>query len=84
MKSRINVQRDQQKLNFYLRSNDGEFYLFSQDYSKGVYEYFKNGRSVNEIRKFDKWNKNPRLNKTIYRLPKQIQYVEKYVMEQAA
>lgn len=84
MKSRISVQKDKQNLDFYLHSNNGEFYLFSQDYSKGVYEYFKNGRSVNEIRKFDKWNKNPRLNKTIERLPKQIQYVEKYVMKQVA
>lgn len=84
MKSRISVQRNKQNLDFYLRSNDGEFYLFSQDYSKGVYEYFKNGRSVNEIRKFDKWKKNPRLNKTIDRLPKQILYVEKYVIEKVA
>lgn len=84
MKNRINVQRNNHNLDFYLRSNNGEFYLFSQDYSKGVYEYFKHGRSVNEIRKFNKWKKNPRLNKTIDRLPHQIQYVEKYVMERAA
>lgn len=84
MKSRIDVRRDQQKLHFYLHSNDGEFYLFSQNYSKGVFEYFKNGRSVNEIRKFDKWKKNPRLNKTIDRLPPQIQYVEKYIIGQVA
>ncbi len=84
MKNKINVQRNNQNLDFYLRSNNGEFYLFSQDYSKGVYEYFKNGRSVNEIRKFNKWKKNPRLNKTIDRLPQQIQYVEKYVVGQVA
>lgn len=84
MKNRINVQRNNHNLDFYLCSNNGEFYLFSQDYSKGVYEYFKHGRSVNEIRKFNKWKKNPRLNKTIDRLPQQIQYVEKYVMECAS
>lgn len=41
-------------LDFYLKNNSGEAWLFQQPFSKGVYEWFRGGRSENEIRQFAK------------------------------
>lgn len=63
------------KLNFYLVTGGKTIYLFTQDYTKGVYDFFKNGRSVNELRQFKKWKRNPRLDKTIEKIPVYRTYV---------
>lgn len=42
-----------------------------------VYEYFKYGRSVSEMRKLNCWKRNPRLAKTLERIPVMIKYVRK-------
>ena len=75
MKNKIIVRKGNNKLNFYLLSKTGRFYLFTQDYSKGVYHYFRNGKSENELRSYRQWDKNPRLDKTIEKLPMYIHYV---------
>ena len=67
-------------LNFYLVSRAGSNYLFTQKFSKGVYEYFKNGKSEREVKAFNKWEKNPRLNKTIEKIPTYTKYVYQHVM----
>lgn len=54
-----------------------DFYLLSQSFSMGVWKYFKNGRAVSEIMAFRAWNKNPRLDKTIVRLPSMIRYIKR-------
>ena len=70
-----------QVMDFYLRSADGKSYgksyLLSQPFSMGVWKYFKNGRAVSEIMAFRAWNKNPRLDKTIVRLPSMIRYIKR-------
>lgn len=38
------------KLNFYLVKEGKTHYLFTQNYTKGVYDFFKHGRSANELR----------------------------------
>ncbi|MCD7749181.1 MAG: hypothetical protein LUH42_03910 [Oscillospiraceae bacterium] len=63
------------KLEFYLVTGGRTIYLFTQDYTKGVYEFFRNGRSVNELRQYRKWNRNPRLDKTIEKIPLYRSYV---------
>lgn len=68
------------KLNFYLVTGDKTIYLFTQNYTKGVYDFFKNGRSANELRQFKKWRKNPRLDKTIEKIP----IYRAYVMREIA
>lgn len=77
---RLDSQLDHQQnqvMDFYLRSADGKSYLLSQPFSMGVWRYFKNGRAVSEIMAFRAWNKNPRLDKTIVRLPSMIRYIKR-------
>lgn len=74
MKNKIIVNKKNNKLNFYLLSEKRTFYLFTQAYTKGVYHYFRNGRAETEIRDYKKWDKNPRLDKTIEKLPIYIHY----------
>ena len=74
-KNKVIVKNHNRKLEFYLLSENRRFYLFTQKYSKGVYNFFCDGKSENEIRHYKKWDKNPRLDKTIEKLPVYIQYV---------
>ena len=67
------------KLNFYLTVDGKDYFLYSRPFTKGLYHYFSNGRSVNEIKSYKKWRRNPTLDKTItVTLPKYIDYVLKY------
>lgn len=68
------------KLDFYLVTGGKTIYLFTQDYTKGVYDFFKSGRSSNELRQFKNWRKNPRLDKTIEKIP----IYRAYVMREIA
>ena len=68
-------------LEFHLKNKEGTFWLFTQPFSKGVYEWFKDGRAEGEILSFAKWRNNERLGKTVDRIPREIRYVQKYVME---
>lgn len=83
MKNRVIIKRENgnENIRFYLKNDKGEFWLFDQKCSKGVYEYFKNGRSEREILSFDKWGSNKRLNNTIDRIPREIRYVTKHVID---
>lgn len=79
MKKRIIIISKNNKLDFYLLvSGKTKLYLFTQAYSKGVYQYFRHGRSENEIRNYKRWGRNPRLDKTIEKLPMYIRYVIQY------
>ena len=66
---RIVITKKNDNINFYLTSKRVKLYLFSQAFTKGVYEFFKNGRDENEIRAFNKWHRNPKLDKTISKIP---------------
>lgn len=81
MKNRIIINSGADVLNFYLVNQYGTYYLFTQRYSRGVFEYFRFGKSENEIRSFRRWEKNPRLNKTIEKLPSYIRYVMREYVE---
>lgn len=80
MKNKVVVKKANDEIKFYLKNDNGEFWLFTQPFSKGVYEWFKGGRSEREIMKFDKWKKNKRLVDTVQRIPREIKYVTKYVI----
>lgn len=80
MKNKITITKFDDEIKFYLKNSNGEFWLFSQPYSKGVYEWFKNGRSEKEIIEFNNWEQNKRLNKTIDRIPREVKYVTKYII----
>lgn len=75
MKKKITVKPFNGHLYFYLRSDLGEHFLFTQKFSGGVYHYFRNGISENQLRAYRGWDRNPRLDKTIEKLPAYITYV---------
>ena len=76
-KERIEITKNNNRINFYLTFEGRRHWLFSQEYSLSVYDYFRFGRSVSEIRKHRCWKHNPRLAKTIERIPSMIKYVRK-------
>ena len=77
MKNKISVSKSNNKIHFYLWSGGKQYYMFSQDFSKGVYEFFRNGRAESELHSYKAWHKNPRLDKTIEKIPMYIRYVMK-------
>ncbi len=79
MKNKISVTKANNKLNFYLLSEGKRYYLFTQTFSKGVYQFFQNGRSESELHKYKLWHKNPRLDKTIEKIPLYTRYVLKEI-----
>ncbi len=76
-KERIEISKSNNFLHFYLVFGEYREWLFSQPYSMSVEAFFRDGRSMNEIRRSNKWRGNPRLSKTIERLPSAIAYVMK-------
>ena len=80
MKDKITVTKKNDKINFFLNARAGKFFLFSQNFSKGVYSFFQNGKSETEIKSFRKWNRNPRLDKTIEKIPLYTKYVRKEII----
>ena len=81
MKEKIVVRRAKEGLVFYMNSRKGRIYLFTQRFSKAVYNFFLPGRCEEELKKFHSWNRNPRLDKTIEKLPSYIRYARKYGMD---
>jgi len=77
MKAKIQIRKANDKITFYLVSKAGRFFLFTQRFSKGVYEFFRSGRAENEILSFRQWGHNPRLDKTIEKIPLYTAYVRK-------
>jgi hypothetical protein len=55
--------------NFYLLCDEKSYYLFSQDYRKGVQEYFARGVSINESMKFSKAHNDSALREQCRRFP---------------
>ena len=76
-KERIEITRDNNRINFYLTFGGERHWLFTQDYSLSVYDYFRFGRSVKELRTSKFWRTNPRLAKTIERIPAMVSYIRK-------
>lgn len=79
MKNRITITKENEKLNFYLVSEKGRFYLFTQPFSKGVYNFFRDGKSESQLRAYSRWNNNKRLDKTVEKIPMYVHYVLKEI-----
>ena len=77
MRKTITIVKEEKKLNFYLQTDRGRFYLFTQPFFNLFYQYFSAGKSERELLAYKKWNKNPRLDKTIEKIPLYIHYVLK-------
>lgn len=76
-KERIEITKGNNIINFFLIFGKESVWLFSQEYSMSVYEYFKDGRSVGEIKKNTFWKTNRRLAKTIDRIPAMVRSARK-------
>ncbi len=65
MKNKIIIKKSNNHIHFYLHCDAGHLFLFSERFHKGVYDYFRCGRSESELRKYHSYNKNPRRDHTI-------------------
>ena len=88
MKDRIEIVKGFDKhgaeiLKFYVHCDQGRLWLFDKTKTKGVYEYFSGGRSVNELYAY-KYKKNNTLNKIVDRLPGYVKYAKQMAAEETA
>ncbi|MBQ5824112.1 MAG: hypothetical protein IIW48_04825 [Clostridia bacterium] len=81
MKNRVIIKRKDENIRFYLKNDKGEFWLFDQQYTDALFDYFKNGRSEKEIITFRKWGYDKDVVKAVCRIPREIKYVTKYIIE---
>lgn len=62
---------------FYLWANGEEYYLFRQDYRKGVQLYFHNGIRLDEAFDFSKTRGDNAVIHTLCKIPGHIKYIER-------
>ena len=62
---------------FYLQCNDGTFFLFCQNYRRGVKEYFSCGVTLSDALDFSHGGTNSAIKKTKEKLPSYIRYIER-------
>ena len=62
---------------FFLVTASREYYLFSQDYRKGVNEYFSKGVCIDEATDFSKSHRDNAIRRTMTKIPMYIKYIEK-------
>ncbi len=52
-------------MNFRVFCETGDSLLFTMPYNKNVYQFFEKGKSLGEVRKFNKWRRNDVLSRNI-------------------
>lgn len=62
---------------FYVVCEGREFFLFSQNYRKGVHSYFNKGVRLDEAYDYSKTNRDSAIIKTMNKLPLYIKYIER-------
>ena len=62
---------------FYLSTSKGDYFLFQQNYRKGVNDYFEKGVTLNEAMNFSRSRQDNAIMRTMSKLPMYIKYVEK-------
>lgn len=62
---------------FYLLSEEGEFFLFSQHYRRGVQNYFGRGVYLEKANDYSKCKGDNAVIKTMGKLPVYIRFIEK-------
>lgn len=62
---------------FFLITSESEYFLFSQDYRKGVHEYFNKGVRIEDATDFSKSHRDNAIRKTMTKIPMYIKYIEK-------
>lgn len=78
MRTTIYCKRTERGMhNFYVRTDEGEFYLFTQNFRKGVQQYFGQGVCLERACDYSKSKNDTAVKKTMDKLPAFIKYVEK-------
>ena len=78
MKERIYCKANQKGIHtFYLLTERGEYFLFNQNYRKGVHKYFEKGVTLKEAMNYSKCHNDSAMLKTMSKLPMYIKYIEK-------
>ena len=62
---------------FYLITEGQKYYLFRQNYRKGVNEYFRDGVTIDRALDFSKSRHDEAIVRTMQKLPMYIKYIEK-------
>lgn len=62
---------------FYLTVGNEDFFLFSQDYRKGVEEYYGKGVRIDESMKYSRAHNDSAITRTMDKIPMYIKYVER-------
>ena len=74
---KIVVTKTKDRIHYYYIVENSRLYLFTDKFTKGLYTYFRDGKSVEEIKKYKTWGRNPRVDKTVTKIPAYIKYVMK-------
>ncbi len=64
------------RLSFYVEAGRESHYLFSQSFAKDVYEFYKNGVSLDKPFNHSLANRNKSILKVFDKLPSYIRYIE--------
>ena len=62
---------------FYMKNEGRIYYLFSQDYRKGVQDFYHRGVRLDESMDFSKAHKDAAIERTMSKIPIYIKYIEK-------
>lgn len=65
------------RLSFFVEAGRENHYLFSQSFTKEVYDFFKNGVSLDKPFNHSLANRNKSILKIVDKLPSHIRYIEK-------
>jgi len=63
--------------NFYVQHEGKEYYLFSQEFKKGVHDYYRSGVVLKQAFDHSRAKFDPALNRTMRKLYSHVKYIEK-------
>ena len=65
------------KQNFFLLNGMDEYFLFNEDFKKGVHDYYFRGVRLDDANNFSKCKRNTALMKTMSKIPMYVKYLER-------
>lgn len=68
---------DRGKHSFYLTVGSREYYLFCQNYRRGVQQYFSKGVSIDQSMNYSRAHGDDALIRTMTKIPMYVNYIEK-------
>ena len=78
MKTKIYCIQENGKHQFYVSAYGNDYYLFSQDYRKGVENFYSKPQTYDEATNFSKAKRDFSIMNTMKKIPSYVRYIEKY------